>query len=163
MAFLRGTDSKRYSTLWSDLTNQQTCGNDQYPKDLAAAYSMLVKYHAPALFCPANITATPTPSIAIPPLNAHTFVQPISATSKAGSEGVVHRVITCYNCNNIRHYANKCPTALTLIQYCYMLIHSATTMEESRHEGIPSDWLLLDSQSTISVFNNPKMVYYQSP
>jgi hypothetical protein len=39
-----------------------------------------------------------------------------------------------------------------------MLTQSATRLEESRHEVIPRNWLLLNSQSTISVFNNPKMV-----
>jgi hypothetical protein len=40
--FLKGADPRRYSILWSDLANQQTRGNDQYPADLTAAYSMLV-------------------------------------------------------------------------------------------------------------------------
>jgi hypothetical protein len=38
MAFLRGADARRCANLWSDLANQQTRGNDQYPTDLTEAY-----------------------------------------------------------------------------------------------------------------------------
>jgi hypothetical protein len=37
MAFVRGAVPRQYSTLWSDLDNQQTMGNDQYPTDLTIA------------------------------------------------------------------------------------------------------------------------------
>jgi hypothetical protein len=48
MAFLKGADSRRYSSLWMDLANEQNQGHDQYLKDLTAAYSVLVNYLGPS-------------------------------------------------------------------------------------------------------------------
>jgi hypothetical protein len=79
MAFLRGSDPRRYASLWSDLANQKTRGNDQYPKDLTAAYSMLVNYHAPSQNRNNQTnqvhSTPPTSSVVIPPTDAHTFAQ----------------------------------------------------------------------------------------
>jgi hypothetical protein len=95
MAFLRGADPRRYSALWSDLANQKTRGNDQYPKDLTAAYSMLVNYHAPSPNRQhqgsQSHQAPPTSSVTVPPVDAHTFAQSTTSTTvatKAGSDHV---------------------------------------------------------------------------
>jgi hypothetical protein len=131
MAFLRGADPRRYSTLWADLANQQTRGNDQYPKDLTAAYSMLVNFHAPV---PARshqnttpvtnvTTTTPTDAVSIPvSVSPHTFVQGSGASSStpasvAGNDGVTHNTVTCFNCTAIGHYTCHCPSAITLLQH----------------------------------------------
>lgn len=42
--FLKRAHKTRYSTLWTDLEIQYTRGTDQYPKDLTAAYNMLLNY-----------------------------------------------------------------------------------------------------------------------
>jgi Zinc knuckle len=165
MDFFKGAAPRRYSALWSDLANHKTRGNDQYPKDLTAAYSILVNYHAPSenrqQQCHQPHSTPPTNSVVISPSDAHTFSQTTSTTvaTKAGSDGVLHCGITCYNCKTGGHYANQCPGALSLVQHCYMLTQS-TSQEgnDDRYKGIPRNWVLLDSQSTISVFNNPKMV-----
>jgi hypothetical protein len=164
MAFLRGADPRRYSSLWSDLANQQTRGNDQYPKDLTSAYSMIVNYHTPVPIRQNQgvqvHTNAPASSVVIPPVNTHTFAQTTNTitTTKAGSDGIIHNGITCFNCNSVGHYANQCPTALTMLQHCYMLTQDSQNSDLVRYEGIPRNWVLLDSQSTISVFNNPNMV-----
>lgn len=79
-----------------------------------------------------------------------TFVQ---RGTVAGSNGVTHDGITCYNCQGVGHYASDCPegaeatdTGTTLVlQYAYMLAQADAA-------NIDPDWILLDSQSTISVF-----------
>jgi hypothetical protein len=48
MAFLKGEDLRQYSLFWTDLANQQNRGNDQYPRDLTSAYSILVNYLSPS-------------------------------------------------------------------------------------------------------------------
>jgi hypothetical protein len=45
MAFLKGEDLRQYSLFWTDLANR---GNDQYPRDLTSAYSILVNYLSPS-------------------------------------------------------------------------------------------------------------------
>jgi Zinc knuckle len=98
--------------------------------------------------------------VVIPPTDAHTFAQvtSVSTTAKAGSDGVLHSGITCFNCQTGGHYADKCPSALSLVQHCHMLTQSTSRTDDDRYKGIPRNWVLLDSQSTISIFNNPKMV-----
>jgi hypothetical protein len=78
------------------------------------------------------------------------------AASVAATDGVVHPGITCWGrCQGYGHYAEQCPgaaaTGTTLTQYAFMLA-------QSNESGIDPRWVLLDSQSTISVFRNPAML-----
>jgi Zinc knuckle len=171
MAFLCGSDPRRYSTLLLDLANQKTRGNDQYPIDLTAAYSMLVNYHNPTLSRPRqqHSVSVPPNTILHTDIGAHTFAQaarsPTPAVSTAtsapstiiGSDGILHNGITCFHCNASGHYANACPQARTsLLQYACVLTQATT--DNSRYSGIPSSWILLDNQSNISIFNNKQMI-----
>ncbi len=77
-----------------------------------------------------------------------------------GNNGLTHDGIECYHCHSIGHYASNCPTVsnttvtsgTTLTQYAYMLAQAQSA------SGIDPQWILLDSQSTISVFNNASML-----
>jgi hypothetical protein len=95
----------------------------------------------------------------------------------AGADDVTHTHVTCFRCEHKGHYADKCPdgpnatllqteaaAAVTLLQASHTeTIIAADNMNPvsdftftqlpSRHELIPSSWVLLDSQSTVSVFN----------
>jgi hypothetical protein len=44
-ALLQGAIARRYATLWSNLANQQSRGNYQYPVELTEAYIVLANYH----------------------------------------------------------------------------------------------------------------------
>ncbi|KAI2512541.1 Reverse transcriptase (RNA-dependent DNA polymerase) [Fragilaria crotonensis] len=85
-----------------------------------------------------------------------TFVQ---RNVVAGTNGVTHEGITCFNCNNMGHYSVDCPeprstgtaTGTTLTQAAYVLAQAGAP-------GIHPDWVLLDSQSTVSVFKNASML-----
>ena len=58
-------------------------------------------------------------------------------------------------CQGYGHFAEQCPgaaaTGTTLLQYAFKLAQSPKS-------GIDPRWVLLDSQSTISVFSNLKML-----
>lgn len=80
--------------------------------------------------------------------------------SVAGSNGITHDGIVCCNCQETGHYASDSPTdanggtdtGTSLVQHAYMLTQADAT-------GIVDpEWILLDSQSTISVFGNPRML-----
>ncbi len=77
--------------------------------------------------------------------------------SVAGNNGVTHEGIECYQCHSIGHYAGNCPdgaetsVGTTLTQYAFM-------MAQANISSIDPKWILLDSQSTISVFNNATML-----
>jgi Zinc knuckle len=181
--FIRNSDPRRYGTLLSDLANQHTRGNDQYPSDITAAYSLLVNYHPPAPTTrpPSNpqvqntATANSNTNVnansgtnkgAIVPSNIgpHTFAQAASPARHTttgcivpGSDGTTVGNITCFSCNANGHYATNCPSAISLVQYAYVLTQSADGPEYAC-KSISKDWILLDSQSSISVFNNPLML-----
>jgi hypothetical protein len=168
MLMIRGADPTKYGTLIADLSNQFVKGKDEYPKDMASAESLLELYESPvnqtattAHRQPARSTAT-TARTTGSEGNALTFAQQgVSyaervAASVAGTDGVVHPGITCRGgCQGYGHYAGECPGATasgtTLTQYAFMLA-------QSNDSGIDPSWILLDSQSTISVFRNPNML-----
>jgi Zinc knuckle len=179
MAFLKGADPRRYGALWTDLANQKNRGNDQYPQDLTAAYSMIVNYQPPSMHRVTNQTANvtnhaangtpnqganhdtqPVPTNIVP----HTFAQAARSGSSTmtnasvvpGNDGITHDTVTCFNCNVNGHYANACPSAVSLVQHAYLLTQSVSG--EQRYVGIPSTWIVLDSQLSISVFKSANMV-----
>ena len=162
ITLIRGADPTRYGTLIAELSNQYAMGKDEYPTDISSAYSLLVNYKTPtnargrnfppqAPSAPPSTTQQPTSEA-----SGITFAQAV-----AGHNGVVHDSVTCFNCKKVGHYVTDCPSerkeptksATSLLQYAYML---AQTKQPAT--GINPDWILLNSQSTISVFMNPNML-----
>ena len=85
-----------------------------------------------------------------------------------GTDGRVHEDVTCYGCKQKGHYKTKYPidnvqqgiSALQIneeqdddVRYDIMF-----TQTNDSTRGIPKSWILLDSQSTVSVFNNRVML-----
>jgi hypothetical protein len=78
-----------------------------------------------------------------------------SAAPVASTDGEVNTGITCFHCGFIGHYAPMCPNrvvnvTITQISYNMAQANNASYLNPS--------WILLDSQSTISVFCNPNML-----
>ena len=105
------------------------------------------------------MTKVPTLKLQWPPLRPDgsgiTFAQRGGGTP--GTNGVLHEGVTCYRCEGTGHYACDCPAehgagsnAATLFQHGHMLAQGES--------GIDPSWILLDSQSTISVFHNADML-----
>ena len=72
-----------------------------------------------------------------------------------GTNGQTHDDVECYKCHQFGHYASNCPQAgdnITLIQ------SGCSLTQASRYSGLPKSWILLDTESTVSVFNNPDMI-----
>jgi hypothetical protein len=44
MALIRGSDRGRYSRLVDDLKNQLAMGHNNYPRNITAAYNLLLNY-----------------------------------------------------------------------------------------------------------------------
>ena len=153
IALIHGADATRYGTLIVGLSNQYAMGKDDYPTEITSAYSLLVNYRTPENTRARN--PTPSQPAGSPETSAMTFTQ---RGATAGINGVTHDDVICYNCQNIGHYASDCPetqgttnTGTTLVQHAYMLAQANET-------NIDPNWILLDSQSTISVFKNPQML-----
>ena len=104
-----------------------------------------------------------------------------------GTDGVTHALIKCYECNIFGHYKDRCPET-TEHEAVQMLQVGNSPDEDDAHSEyeeaepyvseftflncarpdillhqadaslIPDSWILLDSQSTVSVFNNRKLL-----
>ena len=171
LSFLKRADKVRYGSLWTELENQYTRGTDQYPKDLTAAYNMLLNYrrqhngsnrrhgtHIQDEFGDDDNVQTEM-----------SFLQ--SQAIVAGTDGVIHERTKCFNCNKKGHYVNECPDD-TEIEQGVQMMHVVEGYEEDeeyesqyvfvqsdpKYSHIPSTWLLLDSCSTVSVFKTREYV-----
>ena len=157
---IQNADRGRFGTIIAHLANQFLLGRNEYPQDLTEAQGLLHNYQTPANATrrvPATIS-TPRPAA-----SGATFTQTQGSanTVVTGTDGRVHTPdIRCYQCQSFGHYAQDCPsraappppatTGTTLLQHAFVM---------AQHDhAINPNWTLLDSQSTISVFNNPAML-----
>ena len=158
-----GSVADRFGILITEMGNNYALGRDEYPKDLQSAFMVLESYNLPVLTRPRNSGTTnprgggTTATTSSPEASAMTFAQ--RGAPVAGLNGVTHPGITCFNCNTMGHYSTEWPdgrseteptTGTTLVQYAYILTQAST--------GLDRNWILLDSQSTISVFKNRDML-----
>jgi hypothetical protein len=118
--------------------------------------------HVPAY--QGKITATDHNKNEKAPNTGHTFVQ--AEIPVAGIDGVTHANIKCFACNHQGHYSSSCPTdSKTNIQLLQATsgmdtiddgvekgVETSFTFAQLPHTLIPKHWVLLDSQSTVSVF-----------
>jgi hypothetical protein len=163
IAFLKRVDRRRFGALWADLENQFTRGNDQYPVDLASAYSLLTDY---------KVTENARCYVEPPPeTSGMTFLQASEAV--AGTDGILFEHIKCFRCQKKGHLADKCLQASTagasFLQAGMLPDESAEdnivppqefcfSQNDTRFQAIPSSWVLLDSESTVSVFKNKALL-----
>jgi hypothetical protein len=189
-AFLKRADQRRYGGLWSELENSYTRGQDHYPIDLTNAYNVLLNYKAaPA---PRQNRREAQDEI----LSGASFLQKDhfqdNKQPMAGTDGVTHKDIKCYNCQFKGHYSNDCPVnafvdgttpGVQMLQvsgtddddtpcepyeseFSFVQLGSDDTATEgfvftqaaNGYNIIPPTWILLDSQSTVSVFKNRSLV-----
>jgi hypothetical protein len=170
IALVTGADPSRFNTLIAHLSNQYAMGKDEYPTDEIAAYNLLVHYVAPenirnraathAQATPSNLsvaTATTggTTAVSAAPSSGITFVQsdePIVPDIR----GRIFFDIRCRHCSQLGHYREECPLLHALD--AADPTQTALMMAQAHTSTIDPHWILLDSQSTISVFNNPAML-----
>lgn len=160
VAYIRKADTGRYGILVTELANNYAKGKDKYPRSLQEAFELLGSYTLPTLTRTRNTagsTNQPTShaTATSPETSTLTFAQ--TTEFVAGNNGVTNETVECFQCHAYGHYAHECPqraepsTGATLMQYAYMLAQADAA-------GIDPKWILLDSQSTISVFKNPNML-----
>jgi hypothetical protein len=163
---LKRADKRRYGGLWIELENQFTRGQDHYPNDLTgASYNLLLNYKAPLFRQQGGREHNNANEV-----GRLSFLQNLAAVP--GTDGVTHASIKCYNCQEQGHYASVCPVEeeVTTVQvgpqvheeageepyfseFTFLNLEEHCFHQRSRNI-IPDTWVLLDSQSTVSVFKN---------
>ena len=160
MALIRGADPSRFGTLIAELSNQFARGRNEYPTDLNSAYSLLVNYRTPTNTRPRNSTGSDnansqrtSQTSPASEESAMTFAQ--QSTPAVGSQGGHTSAQSSTDPTTVTPAPNSSAvsvnTGTTLVQYAVM-------MAQSNAQSIDPNWVLLDSQSTISVFRNKNML-----
>ena len=160
MCIIRGCDKTRYGIEIANLSNQYSKGRDKYPKDLNSAQSMLVNYTTPALERARNqsssnnhssqnaSTAQNTNSPA-PEESTLTLTQRGSCGTPSGIS--IDLPAGAATTTTASTSTASVHTGTTLVQYAVMLAQAEAAT-------IDPNWVLLDSQSTMSVFRNKNML-----
>jgi hypothetical protein len=171
IGFLRRADRKRYDGLWIELENQFTRGQDHYPNDLTGVYNLLINYKVPS----SRHQGGRREHTSTDEVSGLSFLQ--NSAAVPGTNGVTHASIKCYNCQGQGHYASVCPVEdeVTMVQvetpptheeaieepylskFTFLHLEDHSFHQRSRNI-IPDTWILLDSQSTVSVFKNRQLL-----
>ncbi|GAX20129.1 hypothetical protein FisN_17Lu131 [Fistulifera solaris] len=164
--FIQGLDKTRYGTFIGELKNDYVKGNDHYPTDLATAFALVNLYEVPKnapaqqQHRAAHLTREQGPKAEATTVGNFTFTQAQTSDGVVtGNDGRVFPDVLCYNCNLYGHYAGNCTLpnnrGTTLLQHAYVLTQASRNCDHC----ISNEWILLDTQSTVSVFNNPQYLY----
>jgi len=86
-----------------------------------------------------------------------TYEQHVAA-SISGTDGVLHPGVSCYVCHGYGNYSDECPGATTIKTTGTTLTQYGLMLAKTTEIGIDPNWILLESQSMISVFHNPNML-----
>ena len=112
VSFLKRSDRKRYNTLLDSLDNKFFL-IIEYLLDLAAILRILDYYVKPPQPRHRNEDNESQSNIYMSFVQASSRDKPVP-----GTDGVIHKGITCFGCNDSGHYRNKCSQSnVQLVQY----------------------------------------------
>jgi hypothetical protein len=152
MALIRGADPTRYGTLIAELSNQFALGRNDYPTDLQAAYSLLVNYCTPTNAKPRNTSSGNqggSQRAATAPADDSTMT--FTQRSSTGDSNATNITPSAISASPPSSSNASVATGTTLMQFAVM-------MAQAPSNSVDPNWILLDSQSTISVFCNKDML-----
>ena len=165
MAYIKGVEQYRYGVLVSELKNDYAKGQDDYPTDLATAFALVNLYEMPKNDqlqqnnnnCCVNNQRHDVNIHNTTSDGQYMFAQnPANKLHVDGKDGRFFERMLCYSCQTYGHYAGNCNEpnirGTTLVYEGFVM----TQMVCKKHSYINKEWILLDTQSTESVFNNKK-------
>jgi hypothetical protein len=182
MGLLTGADKRRYGGLISDLENSFSRGQDHYPEDLTGAYNLLINYKAPPSAQHNRRDQVP-PTDEISGMTFLQSTAPTAGTDGTlhrhikcfNCQGKGHYASACPNSDEtaqegvqlfqteteVLEISTISPTEepyeseFTFLQHEHVdEQHFMFNQTDFRFSFIPDTWILLDSQSTVSVFKN---------
>jgi hypothetical protein len=139
MAFLKRADKTRCSLLITDLEDQYTRGNDQYPGSITETYNLLVNHKKP--IGRERNPRRPAPG-GTPGTEITRSVPPTATTGDEVSflqngDAPPIETIQCYNCQKMGHYANSCTNDSAPRQF--QLLQTGTIEEIDEEEDNEDD------------------------
>ena len=171
IVFLKRSDQNRYGTFLTELQNSAYLNRDEYPTSETEALDLMVRRSGS--FNTSVLAASGSGRnnrfgrggrgrgrgfnfAQSPGGRGNASRAPPGTVLVPGVDGRNNNVL-CFGCQTWGHYADNCPNSqanssdssrqgTNLMQYGYGL-HQGS-------DGIPSEWILLDSCSTNTVFNN---------
>jgi hypothetical protein len=156
---IAGADKKRYASLRRTLATMFGLKDNKYPVTIDGAINAL------------NIHERQLPPH-IKKLSGINLLQ-TGKEQVAGTDGKIIERITCHKCKNVGHYANKCPQAEPeakaekeeVSTHILSQSHRISDQDHTDHIQLTSptvtlgrDLILLDSQSSVHVFNNKELL-----
>ena len=153
MILILGADPDRFGHLQSSLEEGVMLGRDEYPTTMVLAYELLQKT-APTLTNPLSRFSKFRRSRNGRGQSRVSFMQK-GATPVPGVDGKVHTHITCHKCKHDGHYKNQCPD----IEGSDNVSFPNFSLSQHELATINPNWILLDTCSTVSVFNNAALVH----
>jgi hypothetical protein len=184
ISFLKGADRKRYGGLWSELENNFTRGVDHYPADLTGAYGLLLNYksmHPQQQGKRQDSIAdeTEVSSISFLPNGAsvpgkdgviiHGRIKCFNCQAQghyagdcpgSSTEGVQMLQLESTSASNAPTANDANGDSQYHSEFTFLNVAAGSDKDgfifnQSDNNIIPDTWILLDSQSTVSVFKNP--------
>jgi hypothetical protein len=148
--------------LLLDLANNFAAGRDNYPKDVIAAYALLIDLKTPvnSVICSPNARGQPannpnantsnnTATTAPNTMNSQSTAAPPAQTPVPASFTFTQAAQS--TSSNAPSAPPPAVTGTTLAHWAAMMAQHDNVIPST---GIDPSWILLDSQSTMSVFNN---------
>ena len=144
---LANADPARYGDLVSSLKRGANLGRDEYPRSIAEMYELMVK-HSRESTRNANRGGRKG-SIFVQTKNTE---ENSEQDAVAGSDGVMHLKIVCFNCGRYGHYSSSCPSEARRRSGASALLKGTCFVAKQEDRPyIENHRLLLDTCSTDNV------------
>jgi Zinc knuckle len=175
VAFLLGSDRVRFGKLIEDLENSHLQGQNNYPKTVQDAYTLLVNWKQD----PRNMVrmgGMGGDGVVFTNSGIESENSGTNLATTGGTKGRNKDHITCFKCQEKGHYADSCPNDVAKDDgedAANLLISGVesgefdefmfaqrqnNTKDSNAHGEIKNTWVLLDNQSTVDVFCNPALL-----